>query len=182
MSASRIQKAVVAMVLLTMTAGAAMAQGVPSVFYDRGGPQQNQRGPDHRNVKDNRAQDSRGGKEYRAPAAKNHRGPVKFDAGTRASINRYYAGYYKTAKSCPRGYKFRQNVCRPTGWTKQRYTIGKPLPRSVVMRPIPTNLYRQLPPAPSGHAYRFVDGDLLLIAAGKNIVVDAIIAMNVSRR
>ncbi|MDA5193497.1 DUF1236 domain-containing protein [Govanella unica] len=103
---------------------------------------------------------------------------VVIDRGARHAIDNYYGGYYKNAKSCPRNFKFKHGVCRPNGWKKQRYVVGKPLPRTVVIQPMPPVLMRQLPPAPRGYGYRYVDGDVLLIADATHRVVDAVFAVN----
>lgn len=100
------------------------------------------------------------------------------DRGARTVITSYYHGYYRDARSCPRGFKFKHGVCRPRGWSKPRYVIGQPLPRYVVVQPMPPLLVRQLPPPPMGYMYQYADGDVLMVAEATHRVVDAVVAVN----
>lgn len=52
--------------------------------------------------------------------------------------------------------------------------MGRPLPRDVVYYELPHDLMRRMPPPPLGHRYVQVAGDVLLIAVGSSMVVDAI--------
>ena len=61
----------------------------------------------------------------------------------------------------------------PPGQAK-KYAIGQPLPAGVVVYPVPQAVVLQLPPAPAGHKYVRVAADILLIAVGSSMVVDAI--------
>ena len=52
--------------------------------------------------------------------------------------------------------------------------MGRPLAREVVYYEVPQPLLVQIGPAPSGHRYVRVASDILLIALGTGMVVDAI--------
>jgi len=52
--------------------------------------------------------------------------------------------------------------------------MGRPLPRDVQYYPLPRDLMGRLPPPPAGHEYVRVAGDILMIAIGTSMVVDAI--------
>ncbi len=67
----------------------------------------------------------------------------------------------------------KNNGCLPPGQAK-KYAIGQPLPRDVVFYPVPSAVVVQLGAPPAGHKYVRVATDILLIAVGTSMVVDAI--------
>ncbi|MDR0634655.1 MAG: RcnB family protein [Azoarcus sp.] len=54
------------------------------------------------------------------------------------------------------------------------WSRGRILPRGVVYYDVPAPLLVELPPPPRGQRYVRVAGDILLIAIGTGLVVDAI--------
>jgi hypothetical protein len=76
--------------------------------------------------------------------------------------------------SCPPGLAKKNNGCLPPGQAKKRYSIGHSLPPGVMPAPLPVELRTRLAPAPSGYFYAMVDGDLVKLAVGTLLVVDAI--------
>jgi Ni/Co efflux regulator RcnB len=62
----------------------------------------------------------------------------------------------------------------PPGQAKKMYRVGQPLPTTVVYYPVPQPVLVQLPPPPPQHKYVRVAGDILLIAIGSSMVVDAL--------
>ena len=89
--------------------------------------------------------------------------------------HRVARAYYgeRSGKSCPPGLAKKNNGCMPPGQAK-KYAVGQPLPTGVVFYPVPQPVLVQLPPAPAGHKYVRVAADILLIAVGTSMVVDAI--------
>jgi Ni/Co efflux regulator RcnB len=85
----------------------------------------------------------------------------------------YYGERYREGKGCPPGLAKKNNGCLPPGQAK-KYAVGQPLPAGVVYYPVPQPVLVQLPPPPSGHKYVRVAADILLIAVGTSMVVDAI--------
>jgi Ni/Co efflux regulator RcnB len=61
----------------------------------------------------------------------------------------------------------------PPGQAK-KWQIGQPLPRGVVFYELPRPLAIHLGPPPIGHRYVRVATDILLIAIGTGIVIDAL--------
>ena len=55
--------------------------------------------------------------------------------------------------------------------------IGRPLPSTVVVQPVPPVLVRRLGPVPTGYEYVIVDGDIVKLAVGTRLVADAIQAI-----
>ena len=65
----------------------------------------------------------------------------------------------------------------PPGLAKKRYVVGQRLPAAVVVQPLPPVLLTRLGPAPRGYEYAVVDGDVVKLAVGTRLVVDAISAL-----
>jgi Ni/Co efflux regulator RcnB len=91
----------------------------------------------------------------------------------RVVVHNYYEREYHKGKGCPPGLAKKHNGCMPPGQAK-KWRYGHPLPRDVVWYPVPHELVIQLPAPPSGYKYVRVASDILMIAAGSSMVVDAI--------
>jgi hypothetical protein len=61
----------------------------------------------------------------------------------------------------------------PPGQVK-KWKLHRPLPRDVIFYDLPRDVLVHLGPPPSGHRFVRVAGDILLIAVGTGMVVDAI--------
>jgi Ni/Co efflux regulator RcnB len=79
--------------------------------------------------------------------------------------------------NCPPGLAKKDNGCLPPGQAKKRYLVGRPLPSTVVVRDVPRDISVRLGPAPRGYRYGIVDGDVVKLAVGTSLVVDAIEAL-----
>ncbi|MDO9436088.1 hypothetical protein [Hydrogenophaga sp.] len=84
----------------------------------------------------------------------------------------YYAPQFKAGK-CPPGLAKKHNGCMPPGQAK-KWRMGHPLPRDVVFYPVPHSVSMQIGSPPAGYRYVRVAADILLIAVGTSMVVDAI--------
>jgi Ni/Co efflux regulator RcnB len=98
---------------------------------------------------------------------------VLFADRDREVIRTYYVDTYGRA-GCPPGLAKKNNGCLPPGQAKKRYVVGQRLPRTIVYQAAPTVLVQRLTPVPAGHQYVMVDGDVLMLATGTRLVVDAI--------
>lgn len=78
------------------------------------------------------------------------------------------------AGHCPPGLAKKGNGCMPPGQAQKAYRVGRPLPPGVVYYDLPPTLSVQLGPAPAGHRFVRVAADILLIAVGTGMVIDAI--------
>jgi hypothetical protein len=76
--------------------------------------------------------------------------------------------------NCPPGLAKKHNGCLPPGQAKKRYVVGHSLPHGIVVKELPVELSVRIGPAPPGYRYGILDGDLLKLAAGTMLVVDAI--------
>ncbi len=83
--------------------------------------------------------------------------------------------YQKQARSghCPPGLAKKHNGCLPPGQAK-KWARGRALPGGIEIHDLPYDLRVRLPLPPAGHRYVQVAADVLLIAVGTNMVVDAI--------
>lgn len=90
----------------------------------------------------------------------------------RVVVRDYYAEQFRAGR-CPPGLAKKRNACMPPGQAK-KWAVGRPLPREVVYYELPPAVIVQLGPPPAGHRYVRVATDILLIAVGTGMVVDAL--------
>ena len=93
-------------------------------------------------------------------------------------VREYYTEQFRGGR-CPPGLRKKNNGCMPPGQAK-KWQVGRPLPRDVVYYEVPQPLVMQIGPPPAGHRYVRVGGDILMLATGTRMVVDAI--QNLGRR
>ena len=99
-------------------------------------------------------------------------GDFRFSLETRNAISGYYGGQAR-AGHCPPGLAKKNNGCLPPGQAK-KWAKGRPLPGDLRYHDLPRELLSRLPPAPPNHRYVQVAGDVLMIAVGSMMVVDAV--------
>lgn len=97
---------------------------------------------------------------------------VYFGGHHREVIRDYYADQFR-AGHCPPGLAKKRNGCMPPGQAR-KWRLGYPLPRDVAFYDVPPAVIVHLGPPPAGHRYVRVAGDILLIAIGTSMVIDAI--------
>ena len=95
-----------------------------------------------------------------------------FNDGQRQSTRSYYEPRVRAGK-CPPGLAKKHNGCMPPGQAKHWHR-GEPLPREVVYYPVPAEVRVRLGVPPAGHKFVRVASDILLIAVGTGMVIDAI--------
>ncbi len=96
---------------------------------------------------------------------------IEIGGDQRNIVREYYGGQIAQGK-CPPGLAKKNNGCQPPGQAK-KWSRGRPLPRDVVYHALPRDLAIRLN-APEGAKYVRVAADILLIAAGTGMVLDAI--------
>ncbi len=84
-----------------------------------------------------------------------------------------YYGAQQAKGKCPPGLAKINNGCQPPGQAK-KWSRGQPLPRDVIFYPLPRDISVRIGLPPAGYKYVRVANDILLIAIGTSIVVDAI--------
>jgi Ni/Co efflux regulator RcnB len=95
-----------------------------------------------------------------------------FEDQHRVIVREYYGEQFRGGR-CPPGLQKKHNGCLPPGKAK-KWQLGRPLPRDVIFYEVPQPLVVQIGLPPSGHRYVRVASDILLIAIGTGLVVDAI--------
>lgn len=98
---------------------------------------------------------------------------VVFHDHDRDAVRTYWVGTHGRG-NCPPGLAKKHNGCLPPGQAKKRYVVGHRLPTAVIVQPVPTVIVSRLRPVPAGYEYVMVDGDVLKLAVGTRLVVDAI--------
>jgi len=97
---------------------------------------------------------------------------VYFDDYHRNRIHEYYSQQIHSGH-CPPGLRKKHNGCLPPGQAR-RWQIGQRLPRDVIYYDLQPQILAYLAPPPPRHRYVRVASDILLIAVGTGVVLDAI--------
>jgi len=97
---------------------------------------------------------------------------VHFEERHRTVIREYFDTEFRSGH-CPPGLAKKHNGCKPPGQAK-KWAVGRPLPSDVVSYELPQSIVVKLGLPPSGHRYVRVASDILMIAVGTGVVMDAI--------
>lgn len=97
---------------------------------------------------------------------------LHFHDRQRTVIRDYYHREF-SGGHCPPGLAKKHNGCMPPGQAK-KWSRGRVLPRDVVYYDLPPALVVEIGVPPPGYKYVRVAGDILMIAIGTSMVVDAI--------
>lgn len=127
---------------------------------DKGGPDKDRGGG--QGGGDSHGYDNRGGATV----------SLRFGDRQRSIARDYYHSEFSRG-NCPPGLAKKNNGCMPPGQAK-KWSRGRALPRDVVYYDLPRSLVIELGVPPEGHRYVRVASDILLIAVGSMMVVDAI--------
>ena len=95
-----------------------------------------------------------------------------FDDRDRQAVRVYYVDQGR-AGHCPPGLAKKHNGCMPPGQAK-KWEVGHALPSTVRYYDVPAPLVVKLGPPAPGYRYVRVDDNILLLAVGTRMVVDAI--------
>jgi len=95
-----------------------------------------------------------------------------FQDQQRQAVLQYYGGLQAKGR-CPPGLAKKNNGCMPPGQAK-KWSRGQPLPASLIQYPVPRGVVVQIGLPPPGYKYVRVANDILLVALGTMVVVDAI--------
>ena len=86
-----------------------------------------------------------------------------------------YGGHHAYRGHCPPG--LAKKGCMPPGHAK-KWRRGYPLARGVIFHDLSPRMVRHLGRPPAGHQFVRVAQDILLIAVGTGMVVDAVYDLN----
>lgn len=134
---------------------------------DQGRDEARFRGDDRREEREHRA-------DWRDDRRADRRGGVQiyFNDQHRSYVRDYYRDSFRGGH-CPPGLAKKHNGCLPPGQAK-KWRKGYPLPRGVVYYDVPYDVVVHLGHPPAGHKFVRVASDILLIAIGSGMVIDAI--------
>ncbi|MGR8941197.1 MAG: hypothetical protein ACU83V_01820 [Gammaproteobacteria bacterium] len=90
----------------------------------------------------------------------------------RTYVHDYYHDNYR-GRHCPPGLAKKRNGCVPPGHAR-KWAIGRPLPRNVIFYDLPPAMIAGIGYPPPGYRFVRVASDILLIAIGTGMVMDAI--------
>jgi hypothetical protein len=113
------------------------------------------------------------GKKGKKKKAKGADVVLLFTTDQRESVRLYFAETHGRGH-CPPGLAKKNNGCLPPGQAKKRYSVGHALSPAIELLPIPTEISARLGAPPAGYRYGIIDGDLVKLAVGTALVVDAI--------
>ena len=147
-----------AFALIALFAAAPAAADRPSWVDDNKGNKHEKKGEERRGDRQD---------EGRRESGRRH-----FDDTNRRIVNDYYGPKFRAGK-CPPGLAKKHNGCMPPGQAR-KWAVGQPLPADLRRYDLPHDLMVRLPPPPSGHRYVRVASDILMIAVGTGMVMDAI--------
>lgn len=97
---------------------------------------------------------------------------IGFGSDDRRIIGEYYGSQARQG-NCPPGLAKKHNGCQPPGQAK-KWQKGYPLPKDINYYELPRELRLRLPVPPPNYRYVQIAGDILMIAVGTGMVVDAI--------
>lgn len=95
-----------------------------------------------------------------------------FNDRDRIVADRFLGTEYRSGE-CPPGLDKKSTGCVPPGQAK-KWIIGQPIPQDLVYYDLPPELIAGIGSPPFGYRYVRVASDILLIAVGSRIVMDAI--------
>lgn len=91
----------------------------------------------------------------------------------RTTVHTYYRTEF-TSGNCPPGLAKKNNGCLPPGQAKKLWSVGQPLPPTMVYHQLPRPLMMQLAPPPPGYDYVRVDDDIVLMNRDTRLVSEII--------
>jgi hypothetical protein len=98
---------------------------------------------------------------------------VVFSGAQREAARSYFMTEHGRGK-CPPGLAKKNDGCLPPGQAKKRYVVGHSLPRGIIVDDLPVELSIRIGHAPAGYRYGMIDGDVVELAVGTMLVIDAI--------
>lgn len=114
-----------------------------------------------------------------AAASQSHSGidvNIVFDTGAKQAARSHYSSNY-AGKSCPPGLAKKTNGCLPPSQAK-KYNRGDVVPESVTLYRLLGEVEVKLRPLPAGYAYRYVNGEVLVVAEAARKVIDAVVLLS----
>jgi Ni/Co efflux regulator RcnB len=165
---SPLSRKLVVLLSALLLCGAALAERSDRDGGGRHGPEVH--GSDRRGS-DRKGQDRRDD-HRQSPSRDEMRAGAYFQDRQRVAVHDYYGTQYSSGR-CPPGLSRKHNGCMPPGQVRN-YSVGQRLAPAVIYHAVPSAMVVTLGVPPSGYRYVRVASDILLIAVGTGMVVDAI--------
>ncbi|MEC4747426.1 hypothetical protein [Methylomicrobium sp. Wu6] len=127
----------------------------------------------YRDRRDGEHADRRYDRRYEDRNPQRYSGGRYFGDQQRTIVYNYYYDEYRGGGRCPPGLAKKHNGCMPPGQAR-RWAIGRPLPRNVIFYDVPAPVVMGLGYPPPGYRFVRVASDILMIAIGTGLVMDAI--------
>jgi hypothetical protein len=124
------------------------------------------------NRADHRDTGSRSEREYHGDRGGSVSINIHFNDQQRSYLREYYGDEFRAGR-CPPGLAKKHNGCMPPGQAK-KWRIGYLLDRDVVFYDLPPTIVARIGLPPSGYRYVRVASDILMMAIGTGMVVDAV--------
>ncbi len=96
-----------------------------------------------------------------------------FDERLRRAVREHFTANRGTGP-CPPGVILKNGRCE-SPVSQRNWKLGEPLPEQLSTGDAPPQLLEKLGPAPAGHAYLLLEGDLLLVNTATRVVVDSVL-------
>jgi Ni/Co efflux regulator RcnB len=163
----KMQRTVVLAIAAVLAAGPVLADK-PAWAGKGGKEERNERRDDRQGERRDDGDSSRRNDRGQADGKRSH-----FEPRQQVIVRDYYAGQFRDGRRCPPGLAKKHNGCMPPGQAK-KWQFGRPLPANVIYYTVPQPLVMQIGAPPSGYRYVRVATDILMIAIGTGMVMDAI--------
>ena len=161
--------------ILFVALAVAVCLAPAAVLAEKGGKHEKEREPGSKG-RPERVEPRHDGRLPAPPKDDRMRVEFRFGEQERFAVRDYYGAQARGGK-CPPGLAKKRNGCMPPGLAKQ-WRIGYPLPRDVRYYDAPGDIVLRFGMPPEGHRYVRVAADILLIAVGTGMVVDALEDLN----
>ncbi|MBC3872108.1 hypothetical protein [Undibacterium flavidum] len=184
---STLHKTLLLLVSASLISAPALADKPSWAGSDQGKSEQHGKGKGHgkRDKDEERDRDDRGGRDERDDrdgrgdrGDKNERQASRtyFTTQQRTVFVDYYSNEFRE-KGCPPGLAKKNNGCLPPGQAK-KWKRGQALPRGVIYEEVPQRVITVIGAPPAGHKFVRVANDILLMAVGTGMIIDAIEDLN----
>jgi Ni/Co efflux regulator RcnB len=110
--------------------------------------------------------------EHRERGDRDDQGRRHFTDDHRGAVRAYYEEEYRGGH-CPPGLAKKHDGCLPPGQAR-KWRMGRAIPAGVVVYDVPPALVVKIGVPPAGYKYVRVASDILMVAVGTSVVVDAI--------
>ncbi|MFA9273631.1 MAG: hypothetical protein ACEQSE_02040 [Candidatus Aquirickettsiella gammari] len=173
---SILQKTLLLLVSASLMSAPALADKPSWSGADQGKSEQHGKGHGKRDKGNERDHNDRDDRNDRGDRSEREVSRTYFSTQQRTVFVDYYSNEFRE-KGCPPGLAKKKNGCLPPGQAK-KWKRGQALPRDVVYEEVPQRVITVIGAPPAGHKFVRVANDILLMAVGTGMIIDAIEDLN----